>query len=246
MIYYVLGAAVVGGLAWLYKIGQSNPGIAQSTISIGPIGPIPLNLVGGVKIPEDDYMFTGPEEDINFWPIVEVNGERFHVAPSYIGPVGIGQARDIAESRGMQLPTPALVDAIWRAADLKVAPIPEAHDGTPKTMASPEAYIKHKRKVLAGIDGRQFQLLGGTHKDVVQSDTDFPGLKRGKIGLYGWHAAAEMIDIKLNTKIGGAATHEAVTKGPGAVIQQPFGGHGLNWIDYSQGVRLVKKITENV
>jgi hypothetical protein len=40
----------------------------------------------------------------------------------------------------------------------------------------------------------------------------------GKIGLYGWH--------RLN----------------GKPIQPYFTGHGLDWRDYSQGLRLVKKI----
>ena len=246
MIFPILIGAGVLALAWLYK-SNSNPGIATQATAQLPAGFTPsANLVtANVRVPSEDFMFQ-VQDDPSTWPIVELNGEKWQVAPSYIGPVGIGQAKQIAESQGMQLPFPALVDAIWRVADLKVSPVPEPSDGTPKTMATPAVYLKHKTKVDALVDGRSFQLLAGTHKDVVVNDVAQPGLKAGGIGLYGWHAGLDAItkapDGKLRTVIGGAEVHAPVTAGEGFVIQQPFGGHGLEWIDYSQGARLVKKV----
>lgn len=243
MIPILFPLLLLGAAAYLYKKANApiSPGTTPLPVNNTPADAtgVPLELVGGVVIPSDAYMFTGPDDDISSWPIVTLGSDAYRVAPSYIGPVGIGQAQQIAMSRGFQLPTPALVDAIWRAADLKLPPIPEASDGTPKTMSVPAVYLKHKQKILAQIAGRPFQLLGGTHKDIVVADTAQPGLKTGGIGLYGWHSAT-------NANIGGVPVHAPVTAGDGFVIQQPFGGHGLDWIDYSQGIRLVKKVTGTV
>lgn len=249
MIPYLIGAAIVSGLYYLYTKANINPGIAPTGAPvISPRTPVPADLVmaGGVMIPDDDYMFTGPPDDVDTWPIVTLGNDKYRVAPSVIAPVGIGQAKQIAESRGFQLPTPALVDAIWRAADLKIAPIIEVTDFTPKTMDVPEMFIKHKQKILSAIDGRPFELLAGTHKDVVMADIAQPGLKAGAVGLYGWHANDTMVkkwpDGKLRTIQGGVEVHAPVSTGDGYVIQQPFGGHGLEWRDFSQSVRLVKKV----
>ena len=253
MIGYFLIASAIGLAGWLYSKSAdaatpSNPGIGPTASPPG-FTPSPNLVTGRVN---DEFMFLGSPDDPTTWPIVTLpSGEQWQVAPSYIGPVGIGEAQQIAASRGMQLPSPALVDAIWRAADLKVSPIPEASDGTAKTMASNDVYLRHKTKVDALVDGRNFTLLAGTHKDVVvNTDADQPGLKHGGIGLYGWHAGADMVAQmktssgarKLCTIIGGAEVHAPVTQGDGLVIQQPFGGHGLDWIDYSQGARLVRKV----
>lgn len=236
----VLSVTALAGITWLYN-KLNNPGIAVTPSFDSSTNSIPLTLVGGAQISDNSYMFPGPTDDYTAWPVVTLNGQQWYVAPSYIAPVAIGQAKQIADSRGFQLPSPALVDAIWRAADLKATPIPEASDGTPKTMASLAVYLKHKQKIQSELLGQSYNLLGGTHKDIVLADTDFPGLKNGKIGLYGWHAGKNVV-ANGKTLVGGAAVHAPTTPGDGQVIQQPFGGHGLDWIDYSQGVRLVKKV----
>lgn len=148
----------------------------------------------GPNFPWDDYLarvafYAGsaeaadkpielePEEGA--WVEVTCKGQRWLVAPTYLAPVGIGEALALARANDAELPTPELVDAIWEAADLKVSPLPRKHDGTPRTMSSPEAYADQKRRIDEQIAGRRFRLLVGTHKDVV--------LKDGKVGLYGWH-----------------------------------------------------------
>ncbi len=142
-------------------------------------------------------------------PSVEVvcDGVRWLVAPRYIAPVGIGEAATLAEQHGCELPSPALVDAIWRAADLKVAPIPMS----PNRGDDPAQAAEHQAKVDAQIADRTFGLLAGTNKDVVRASD-------GRIGLYGWH--------RLD----------------GTPIQPFFAGHALSWKDYSQGLRLVRRI----
>jgi hypothetical protein len=147
------------------------------------------------------------------WARVMYNGQEWEVSPSYIAPVGIGEAAELAEANGAQLPVPGLVDAIWKAADLKVAPLPRQHDGTPATMASQAAFDDQYARIQKQIAGRSYRLLAGTHKDVVRDP------RTGKLGLYGWH----QLD--------------------GSVIQPLFTGHSEAWIDYSQGLRLVRPVS---
>lgn len=160
----------------------------------------PEVLAGGVA-PED-------------WPIVVVEGVRYAVAPQYIWPVGIGQAEDIAKAAGCELPSKALVDAIWAAADLKIDAakmVKNDHDGTPRTMASLETFNERARVLESQVRGRPFRLLAGYAKDVIRHE--------GKIGLYGWQNA------------------------DGSVIQPFFSGHARGWIDYSQGLRCCRRLS---
>lgn len=144
------------------------------------------------------------------WVRVEYDGALFDVAPEYISPVGIGEAVRIAADAECELPSPGLVDAIWQAADLKLAPLPRAHNGTVAQMASEAVYHDQIERIYRQIAGREYTLLAGTHKDVCAVD--------GKVGLYGWH--------RLN----------------GRVIQPFYTGHATAWKDYSQGLRLVRRV----
>lgn len=155
-------------------------------------------------------LLTFKEETFDLKRWVQV--ENYLVAPEYIYPVQIGHAAEIARLNGCELPSRELVDAIFQAADLRVAPIPLKHNGTWAQMASSDAYQKHEEllQIQMCLHPEGYKLLVGTHKDII--------VKNGKAGLYGWHQPN------------------------GKVIQPPFFGHGNYWIDYSQGLRLVKKI----
>lgn len=146
------------------------------------------------------------------WVRVVYNSQQWDVSPEYIAPVGIGEAVQLAAQNGCVLPTPGLVDAIWKAADLKLQPLPRAHDGTPATMANQATFDDQYAKIQAQIAGRPYKLLAGTHKDVVVDPST------GKVGLYGWH--------RLD----------------GTVWQPLFTGHSLSWIDYSQGARMCRRV----
>jgi len=134
------------------------------------------------------------------------------VAPRPIAPVSLEEAEKLAAEHGCELPTPALVDAIWRAADLQLAPITRTTpNGTMEEMSDPELVADQAARIEAQIAGRPFRLLAGTHKDVIRS----PG---GRVGLYGWH--------RLD----------------GSPIQGPYFLHKPYWKDYSQGCRLVRRV----
>lgn len=149
---------------------------------------------------------------------VDHDGARWLVSPTYIGPIGIGEAEELANRLGYELPTPGLVDAIWRAADRKIDAsrmVRTDHDGTPATMASPEMMRTQAERIAREIGdaslGIEYRLLAGVFKDVVRDPTS------GKIGLYGWHRAN------------------------GTPIQPFYAGHARGWRDYSQGLRLVRR-----
>jgi hypothetical protein len=180
----------------------------------------------------DASLITVPPE--SSWVQVELNGQKWLVAPRYIAPVGIGEANAIANKLGYQLPTVALVDAIYKASDLKLDPHPRGQydkppsDFTAKTMNSADtniAQLAHIQKQIEAAGNPEYKLLAGTHKDVVYDAIPF-GENAGKmhLGIYGWHQRN------------------------GKPIQGFMWGHADNypandWKDYSQGLRLVKKIS---
>lgn len=162
---------------------------------------------------------------IDQWIEVEHGNEKYLVSPRYIAPVGIGEALRITKTLGLELPTPELVNSIWKAADLKLEPNPRGalsvppSDFTLRTMNSPETNIAQLAYIQNQIGDKKYKLLGGTHKDVV--------MKNGKLGIYGWHHLT------------------------GKIIQDFYTGHAhsenpaLDWKDYSQGLRLVRKVSQN-
>lgn len=177
------------------------------------IQPMPVNI-------EPAQLAPGPELR-GFVELVH-EGVTWLVCPVYVGPIGIGQARDVAAQLGCELPTPSLVDAIWRAADLKIDAskmVVSNHDGTPRTMNSPEVHAKQAEKIAREVGerslGKDYFLLAGAFKDVVQRKN--PSNGKVEIGLYGWHCAN------------------------GTPIQGFYGGHAMAWADYSQGLRLVRR-----
>lgn len=115
---------------------------------------------------------------------VESHGVIYEVAPFPIFPIGIGEAVDLAKRMGFSLPTPDLVRAIWEKADLKINAwrmifsAAEGSNYTANTMAAQSTYNLTYRKLVKEIDGRAFNLIAGSHKDVVMFD--------GFIGIYGY------------------------------------------------------------
>lgn len=190
--------------AWQHKNGHVDP---------GPNFPWDwyLDQVSGFVYPPTSEV-SAPESD---WVEVECKGERWLVAPSYIAPVGIGEAESIAKQRGCQLPSRELVDAIWKAADLKVDGATLVRkDFLTWSQAEMDAASVHEdqaKRVLEAIADRPYRLVAGTYKDVIRTTY-------GKLALYGWHRT------------------------DGTPVQPVFTGHAPTWRDYSQGLRLVRKI----
>lgn len=148
-----------------------------------------------------------------FWAeMILDNGDIWHVMRRQIGPVGIGEALQLAQNEGLDLPSIEMIDTIWNIADTKISPMPRSFKKwTAAEMNNPVVIEDQKEKITKALNGLEYILVVGEFKDVVRGPN-------GKIGLYGWH--------QLN----------------GKPLQPFFGGHSLDWKDYSQGLRLVKKI----
>lgn len=158
------------------------------------------------------------------WPRVTVGGVTYEVAPEYIWPIGIGEAEDMAKAAGCELPSPELVDAIWQAADAKIDGAKmirtrtDGNDGTPQTMASEATFNAQADRLVD-------EVVALSKAGVKMPYTLAAGYckdvvkKDGVLGIYGWQRA------------------------DGSVIQPLYTGHARGWIDYSQGLRYVRKVT---
>lgn len=118
-------------------------------------------------------------------------------------------AQKIADNFYCFLPTRKMVDDIYKAAKVKLEPVPmyAFRDSTP-TMYQHHLIIEGQRKGRRG-------LIAGIKKDVVISGKISRDPKPNRVAIYGWH--------KLD----------------GKPIQPLYTGHVNWYVDYSQGIRLV-------
>ncbi|MEI8111527.1 MAG: hypothetical protein WCH59_11095 [Chitinophagia bacterium] len=140
-----------------------------------------------------DYLSLGTEKD---W-------SRIPLTPH--------SAQLIADSFHCFLPTRKMVNDIYRAARVKLSPMPMfAFRDSSITLYQHHLIIEGMRKGAKG-------LIGGIKKDLVISSQLNQTAKPNREAIYGWH--------RLN----------------GQPIQPLYTGH-VNWyVDYSHGVRLIKR-----
>jgi hypothetical protein len=154
-----------------------------------------------------------------------------HVLPDYVAvgadsdyfliPMSPILAQRIADSCGCVLPTKKMVDSIYVAAAVKLAPKPIAPSGAmitvPVFLAHNDSVRLQRWPLLGAFPlGR---LVGGTKKDVIISNKITTSLKPNvpkPVVIYGWH--------QLN----------------GLPIQPVYNGHEETYADYSHGIRLVR------
>lgn len=144
-----------------------------------------------------DYVCVGSDDDALLMPLTPMSAQR------------------LADQLGCILPTRGMVDAIYRAAEVKLEPAPIAPS---PAMTTVPVFMAHNGIVrtqrLERMAGHApGALVAGHKKDVVISVRldEAPG----KVAICGWH------------RIGGVP------------IQPLYLGHGVSWVDYSHGVRLV-------
>jgi pimeloyl-ACP methyl ester carboxylesterase len=132
-------------------------------------------------------------------------------------PLTPNTAQKIADALGCVLPTRKIVDAIYRAAPLKLAPAPIPPS---PAMTTVPIFAQHNETIrvqrAAGMHAHPLgTLVAGHKKDVVIT----PQLtaKPSSVAIYGWH--------RLD----------------GTAIQPLYLGHTASWVDYSHGIRLVRR-----
>jgi hypothetical protein len=120
-------------------------------------------------------------------------------------------AKIIADSLLCFLPSRKIVNEIYKAAKVKLEPVPmyAFRDSTP-TMWHHHLIIEGQRKGRKG-------LIAGIKKDVVNSSKLNVYPKADRVAIYGWH------------------------KMDGKPIQPLYTGHVNWYVDYSHGIRLVSR-----
>ncbi|HEY1113265.1 MAG TPA: hypothetical protein VGE66_06870 [Chitinophagaceae bacterium] len=138
-----------------------------------------------------DYLAIGTDKDWARVPLTPMAAQR------------------IADSLGCFLPTRRMVDDIYKAAKVKLEPVPlyALRDSTP-TMYHHHLIIEGQRKGKKG-------LIAGIKKDVVISGKVSRDSRPNRVAIYGWH------------------------KPDGRPIQPLYTGHGNWYVDYSHGLRPV-------
>jgi hypothetical protein len=152
---------------------------------------------------------------------VDNGGATFDVMPDYLAigsdadfvrmPMTPQSATIIADAFGCALPTRKMVDDIFREALIKLEPRPMTKD-----RETVETFLAHNDIIESQRQGKPLgELVAGHKKDVVVSNRLKE--KSGKVAIYGWH------------------------KPDGKPIQPLYVGHVDWYVDYSHGIRLVKK-----
>ena len=140
-----------------------------------------------------DYLAIGADEDFLYIPLTW---------PS---------ATDVADRFGCVVPTPKMVDAIYRQAGAHLEPQPMPAG---PQMRSNAYYERHQQMIDAQRAGIPLgTLVSGHKKDVVLTDRLFD--RPDRVAIYGWH------------------------RPDGHPIQPLSTVHGVRYADYSHGVRLV-------
>lgn len=129
-------------------------------------------------------------------------------------PLWPSTAQRIADRFGAMLPTKALVDAILRAAVVKIEPHPM--DYRPLSGDDVRIIAQHEAIVDAQVAGRTGLTDGGFKNYIVGRSLTTPAAV-GKQFLYGWHRLS------------------------GVPIQPVFAGHSARFSDYAAGTRLVSR-----
>jgi hypothetical protein len=121
-------------------------------------------------------------------------------------------AQAFCDAFGFVLPTRKMVNDIWAAATVRVEPRPLVQDRD-----SARTFLQHHRIIEEQLVGQpRAALVGGIKKDVVI--TNRLQERATRVAIYGWHYVR------------------------GEPIQPLYTGHVDWYVDYSHGIRLVRRV----
>jgi hypothetical protein len=197
--------------------------------------------VSALDLPQREQMIAGeilagniPKFLRTFCPVAvtdaldgKTNSATFFAAPDYLAvgsdedyllmPVSPNTAQRIADKLDCVLPTRKMTDAIYAAAEVKLAPSPippSAAMTAISVFAQHNDTIRAQRMALTKLHPLG-ALVAGHKKDVVISAR--LANATNKVAIYGWHQTN------------------------GVAIQPLYLGHVSQWVDYSQCIRLVSR-----
>lgn len=140
-----------------------------------------------------DYFSIGTNEDWARVPLTPMTAQR------------------IADELHCFLPTRKIVDDVYKAARVKLDPVPMyAYRDSTTTMYQHHLIIEGQRRGKKG-------LIAGIKKDVVISGKVLRDARPNRVAIYGWHLLS------------------------GKPIQPLYTGHVNSYVDYSHGVRLISR-----
>ena len=184
---------------WNELISGNVPTFLRHFCAVPVIATIAGKEVSGKVFALPDYLAVGSDDDYLYVPLTPFTAQR------------------IADRLHCILPTPKLVDDIYQAARVKLAPSPIPPSAA---MTTVPVFLDHARTVLTQRSASLSQfplgaLVAGDKKDIVvcAALSESPG----KVAIYGWHTSV------------------------GKPIQPLYLGHVATWADYSHGTRLVCK-----
>jgi hypothetical protein len=146
---------------------------------------------------------------------------RYEVMPDYLSvgsdddfvrmPMTPYTAQTFGDAYGFVLPTKKMVDDIWAAAPVHVEPQPLTKDRD-----STLTFLEHHRIIEEQLKGQpRGVFVAGIKKDVVVSNKLLE--RPNRVAIYGWHHL------------------------DGKPIQPVYAGHVDWYIDYSHGIRMVRR-----
>jgi len=157
----------------------------------------------------------------------KIDSGTYYVTPDYLAigsdndyfltPISPNTAQRIADALHCALPTPKMVNQIFFASEVKLAPAPIPPSAA---MTTVPVFSKHN-DIVRAQRAEQLKahplgaLVAGHKKDVVI--TAKLGANPGKVAIYGWHQTN------------------------GLPIQPLYLKHSASWVDYSQCTRLVQQ-----
>ncbi len=228
--FLVAGVALVtGGIAWALwpKQAEASAMPPRSYVPQSPRAPseapvtMPAFLAAAPPAGAARERYFEAAVDAPTWvPVILSPQVKVMVSADYIAAQGVrvplwpSTAQRVADRFGAMLPTKTLVDAIWRAATVKVAP----RSMTPRADASRDSnklLSEHEGLVNAAIAGRS-GIVAGHKKDLIVGRT--AAAHPDRVTIYGWH--------RLD----------------GSVVQDPSWVHSARYgADYAHGTRIVSR-----
>lgn len=176
-------------------------------------GNVPRFLTKWKKVLVEKYQPNGKLIRATFYVMPDYlsigNDQDFFRVP--LSPIA-GQA--IADQFRCFLPTRKMVDEIYRAAEVKLQPIPLT-----KERERVLTFFEH-HKLIETLREEKKGLLAGVKKDVVISSAVTKDGRPDRVAIYGWHQPN------------------------GRPIQPLYTGHVNWYVDYSHGIRLVYEMID--
>lgn len=163
---------------------------------------------------QTEHSFCGDYKPVSYKNLTICVAPDYYSADGIRTPLGYSDALYLADSLDRWLPTVEMVDAIYRQADIKLAPIPMPPTDEMTTRAY---YIQHHHLIEdqladSGYTITTGKLIAGHKKDVIATDRT-----SDRVAIYGWHLTDS------------------------TVIQPYSTVHRRDYFDYSHGIRLIKK-----